>query len=49
MAVPGSSIEPFNFGCRAPISIIWVAVKELKFSYHNGYIYILNNRVSPIW
>ena len=28
----------------------WVAVKELKLSYHNGYIYIYiaNNRVSPI-
>ena len=28
----------------------WVAVKELKLSYHNGYIHIyrVNNRVSPI-
>ena len=35
----------------------WVAVEELKLSYHNGYIgfrvtrmgiYIVNNRVSPI-
>ena len=25
---------------------IWVAVKELKLSYHNGYI--VNNMVSPI-
>ena len=25
----------------------WVAVKELKLSYHNGYI--VYNRVSPIW
>ena len=24
----------------------WVAVKELKLSYHNGYI--VDNRVSPI-
>ena len=27
--------------------LIWVAVKELKLSYHNGYIYGVNNRVSP--
>ena len=27
---------------------VWVAVKELKLSHHNGYIYIVNNRVSPI-
>ena len=26
-------------------SLYWVAVKELKLSYHNGYI--VNNRVSP--
>ena len=28
----------------------WVAVKELKLSYHTGYIYIyiVNSRVSPI-
>ena len=26
----------------------WVAVKEIKLSYHNGYIYIVNNRISPI-
>ena len=33
-----------------PVAINWVAVKELKLSYHNGYIYIyiVNNRVSPI-
>ena len=29
------------------ILVILVAVKELKLSYHNGYI-IVNNRVSPI-
>ena len=29
----------------APLN--WVAVKELKLSYHKG-IYIVNNRVSPI-
>ena len=31
-------------------TVCWVAVKELKLSYHNGYIYIyiVNNRVSPI-
>ena len=30
--------------------INWVAVKERKLSYHNGYIHIyrVNNRVSPI-
>ena len=22
---------------------------ELKLSYHNGYIYIVNNEASPIW
>ena len=29
----------------------WVAVKELKLSYHNGYIrvYIVNTWGSPIW
>ena len=26
----------------------WVAVQELNLSYHNGYIYIVNNRVSPM-
>ena len=26
----------------------WVVVKELNLSYHNGYIYIVNHRVSPI-
>ena len=31
-------------------SVFWVAVKELKLSYHNGciYIYIVNSRVSPV-
>ena len=28
---------------------IWAAVKELKLSYHNGYIYIITYMVSPIW
>ena len=23
--------------------------KELKSTYHNGYIYRVNNRISPIW
>ena len=27
----------WDVACR---TIIWVAVKELKLSYHNGYIYI---------
>ena len=36
-------------GVRVPCTgVDWVAVKELKLSYHNGYIYIVNNRVSPI-
>ena len=26
----------------------WVAVKELKLSYHNGYIELVSNRVPPI-
>ena len=34
------------------LPFFWVAVKELRLSYHNGflyiYIYIVNNRVSPI-
>ena len=30
--------------------VYWVAVKELKLSYHNGhiYIYVVNHRVSPM-
>ena len=33
---------------RILLSVYWVAVKELRLSYHDGYIYILNSRVSPI-
>ena len=28
--------------------INWVAVKDVKLSYHNGYIYIENTRVPPV-
>ena len=30
------------------VGVYWVAVKELTLSYHNGHIYMVNNRVSPI-
>ena len=33
---------------RSETSRVWVAVKEFSLSYHNGYIYIVNNWVSPI-
>ena len=36
-----------RFYCKNT-AIAWVAVKELKLSYHNGYIYIVNNRVSNL-
>ena len=34
-------VRAWGLGRRAKaFSFIWVAVKELKLSYHNGYIYI---------
>ena len=40
-------------GTRDFRKLNWVAVKELKVSYHNGYIYIyiyiVDIRVPPIW
>ena len=40
---------PMFYLLKGDYGVYWVAVKELKLSYHNGYIYIVNNRVSPIY
>ena len=31
------------------VVVVWVAVKELSLSYHNGYIHIVKKSVSSIW
>ena len=38
-----SQVEYLNTTCT-----YWLAVKEVELSYHNGYIYVVNNRISPI-
>ena len=46
--------RPYRVGQKGVLSALeslkWVAVKELKLDYHNGYIYqhLVINKVSPI-